>query len=119
MSDIQDYIEYIIKKDETLPTNPPICVYINRINDRLVFKIKDGYKLETMKLFGGTKKLIDKTENGENVSSLEVVGVVLVQCNLVDNQYQQKSAVLYTFTLNKSYVYLLNLKPSSLVFLKT
>ena len=44
--DIQDYIEYIIKKHETLTTNPPIHVYINRINNRLVFKIKDGYKLE-------------------------------------------------------------------------
>ena len=44
--DIQDYIEYIIKKHEALTTNPPIHVYINRINNRLVFKIKDGYKLE-------------------------------------------------------------------------
>ena len=48
------------KKHETLPTNPPIHIYINRINNRLVFKIKDGYKLElqtpeTMKLFGSTK----------------------------------------------------------------
>ena len=61
VSDIQDYIKYIIKKYETLPTNPPIHIYINRINNRLVFKIKDGYKLElqtpeTMKLFGCTKK---------------------------------------------------------------
>ena len=47
------------------------------------------------------KKLIDKTKNGEKVPSLEVVEVVLVQCNLVDNQYQQKSEVLYTFTPNK------------------
>ena len=67
VSDIQDYIEYIIKKHETLTTIPPIYVYINRINNRLVFKIKDGYKLElqtpeTIKLFGGTKKLIDKTK---------------------------------------------------------
>ena len=65
---------------------------------------------ETMKLFGSTKKLIDKTKNGEKVLSLEVVEVVLVQCNLVDNQYQQKSAVLYTFTPNKSYAYLLNVE---------
>ena len=43
---IQDYIEYIIKKHETLPTNTPIHIYINRINNRLAFKIKDGYKLE-------------------------------------------------------------------------
>ena len=55
-----------------------------------MFKIKDGYKLklqmsETMKIFGSTKKLIDKTKNGESVPSLEIVEVVLVQCNLVDN----------------------------------
>ena len=64
-----------------------------------MFKIKDGYKLElqtpeTMKLFGSTKKLIDKTKNGEKVPSLEVVEVVLVQCNLVDNQYQQNQSSL-------------------------
>ena len=57
-----------------------------------MFKIKDGYRLElqtpeTMKLFGSTKQLIDKTKKGENVLSLEVVQVVLVHCNLVDNQY--------------------------------
>ena len=57
--------------------------------------------------------------NGENVQSLEVVEVVLVQYNLVNNQYQQKSEVLCTFTSNKSYAYLLNVEPSNLVFLKT
>ena len=93
VSDIKDYIEFIIRKHETLTTIPPIHVYIIRISNRLVFKIKDGYKLElqtseTMKLFGSSKKSINKTKNRENVPSLEVVEVVLVQCNLVDNQYQ-------------------------------
>ena len=60
VSDIQYHIEFIIKKNETLAIIPPIHVYINRINSRLVFKIKDGYQLklqkpETMKLFGSTK----------------------------------------------------------------
>ena len=72
-----------------------------------------------MKLFASTKKLIDKTKNEENVPSLEVVEVALVQFNLVDNQYQQKSEVLYTFTSNKSYAYLLNVEPSNFLFLKT
>ena len=72
-----------------------------------------------MKLFDSTKKLIDKEKNGENVPSLQVDELVLVQCNLVENQYQQKSEVLYTFTPNKSYAYLLNVEPSYLVFLKT
>ena len=46
VSDIQDYIRFIIKKHETLTKVPPIHVYINRINNRLVFKIKDGHELE-------------------------------------------------------------------------
>ena len=111
-------------KHETLPTIPPIHVYINRINNRLVLKIKNRYKLElrmpeAMKLFGSTKKLTNKTKNVENMPSLQVVEVVLVQCNLVDNQYQQKAEVLYTFICNKCYVNLLNGKPSNLMFLKT
>ena len=117
VSDIQDYIKFIIKKHETLTTISRIHVYINIISNRIVFKIKDGYKPElqtpeTMKLFGSTEELIDKTTNGEKVRSLEVVGVVLVQCNLVDNQYQEKSVVLYTFMPNKCYAYLLNVEPS-------
>ena len=75
-----------------------------------MFKMKDGYKLklqtpEIMKLFGNSKKLIDKTKNREKLPSLEVVEVVLVPCNLVDNPYQQNSEVLWTFTPNKSYAY--------------
>ena len=121
VSNIQDYIEYIIKKHETLTPIPAIHVFVNRIDNRLVFKIKDGYKLElqtpeTMKCFGSTKKLIDKRKNRENVPSLEVIEVVLFQCHLADYQYQQKSEVLYTFTPNKSYAYLLNVEPSNLVF---
>ena len=71
-----------------------------------------------MKLFVRKKNLIDKTKNVEKVPSLKVVEVVLVQCNVVDNQYRQKSKVLYTFTANNSYAYLLNVEPNNLVFLK-
>ena len=83
----------------------------------------NGYKLvlqipELMKLFGSTKKLIDKTRHGEKVPSFELVEVTLVQCNLADNQYQQKSEVLYTFTPNKFYAQLLNVESSNFVFLK-
>ena len=63
--------------------------------------------------------MIGKTKNGEKVTSLEVVEVVLVQCNLVDNQYRQKSELLYTFTPSKSYAYLFNVEPSNLVLLKS
>ena len=68
--DIQGYIENMIKKHETLAINPTIHIYISRINDRLVFKIKCCYKLklqtpETMKLFGSSKKLVNDTKNGK------------------------------------------------------
>ena len=90
VSDIQDYIEYINKKHETLTTSPPIHVYINKNNKKLMIQIQDGYKLElgmpeAMKLFGSTKKIVDKTKNAEKVPNLEVFEIVLVQCNLVDN----------------------------------
>ena len=81
------------KKNETLTINPPILIYINRINNRLVFKTKDGYELELqspeiMILFGSTKKWIEKSNNGENVANLEITEVVSVQCILADNQYR-------------------------------
>ena len=100
VSDIQDYIEFIMKENETLTTISPIHVYINIINNRSVFKIKDGYRTElqrpeTMTLFGSTRKLIEKTK-AEKI--IELIEVVLVQCNFVVNRYQQKSEVLYTFT---------------------
>ena len=123
VSDIQDYIDYIIKKHETLTDNPPNHIYVNKVNNRPVFKIKDENKLElktpeTMTLFDSTKKKKNNRQNKER-TSLEVIEVVLVQCNLVYNQYQQKSEVLYTFMPNKSYGYLLNVELNNLVFLKT
>ena len=65
IDDIQDYFEFIIKKHETLTNNPSIKIYSNKIKNRIVFKIKIGYKLEllspeTMKLLGSTKKLLIK-----------------------------------------------------------
>ena len=65
------------------------------------------------------KKNIDKIKSLEKFLSLEVVKVVLVQCNLVDSQCQQKSEVLYTFTPNKSYASLVNVEPSNLIFFET
>ena len=103
ISEIQDYIEYIIKKHETI-----YIIYPNTINNRIVFKIKSRYKLEllskeTMKLLGSTKDIIDSDKNSENVPRLENVEVVLVHCNLVNNAYQQHSRVLFTFVPTKQY----------------
>ena len=83
ISDIQDQFEYIIKKHETIADNLPIQIYANKIKNRIVFKIKTGYKLEllspeTMKLLGSTKKDVDQDKDSENVPKLESVEVVLV-----------------------------------------
>ena len=92
--EIQDYLEYIIKKHETITDTAPILNYANNINNRIVFKIKTGYILEllskeTMKLSGSTSNIIDANKNSENVQRLENVEVALVHCNLVNNSYQQ------------------------------
>ena len=124
VSEIQDHIEYIIKKHETIGENVPTLIYANTINNRIVFKIKTGYKLEllskeTMKLLGSTSSIIDADRNSENVPRLENVEVVLVHCNLVNNSYQQHSRVLFTFVPNKQYGQLISISPNSFIFLKT
>ena len=121
---IQNYIEYINKKHETIPNTEPILIYANKISNRIVCKIKTGYKLEllsieTMKLLGSTRDTIDADKNSENVPRLENVEVVLVHCNLVNNSYQQASRVLFTFVPKKQYVDLISISPNSLIFLKT
>ena len=124
ISDIRDYFEFIIKKYEALTENPPIQIYPNKIKNRIVFKVKTGYKLqllspETMKLLGSTKKDVDKDKDGEDVPKLESVEVVLVHCNLVNNNYQQASKVLFTFVPNKQFAQLINVLPHSLTMLST
>ena len=124
IADIQDYFEFIIKKHETLTENPPIQIYPNKIKNRIVFKIKTGYKLElltpeTMKLLGSTKKVVDKDKNGENVPKLESVEVVLVHCNLVKNDYQHASKVLFSFVPNKQFGQLLNISPHVFTMMNT
>ena len=79
---------------------------MNVTNNRNVFKIKSGYKLEllskeTMRLLGSTTNIIDSDKNSELVPKLENVDFVLVHCNLVDNDYQQDYEVLYTFVPDK------------------
>ena len=102
VSDIQDYFEYILKKHGEDIDKPSVQIYVNKIENRVTFKIKNGYSLEllrseTMKLLASTENKITKDKNGENVSLLELTVVVLVHCNIVDNDYQQDSRVLYTF----------------------
>ena len=81
ISDVQDYSEYIFKKTREKTDNSAIRIYVNKIQNRITFKIKTGYYLElltpeTMKLLGSTKSKITKNENGENVPNLEYTGVL-------------------------------------------
>ena len=83
VSDIQDYFEYILEKHGEDIDEPSVQIYVNKIENRITFKIKDGYSLElltpgTMKLLGSTKSKINKDKNGENVPHLEITEVVLV-----------------------------------------
>ena len=124
ISDIQDYFEYILKKHSESVDNPPIRIYVNRTESIITFKIKSGYYLElltpeTMKLLGSAENKITKHKNGEHVPSLEVVELVLVHCNLVNNDYQQDSRILYAFVPNKTFGSLLEISPTNHVFLKT
>ena len=124
IGDIQDYFELIIKKHETLTENPPVQFYPNKIKNRIVFKIKSSYKLElltpeTVRLLGSTKKDVDKDKNGEIVPKLESVEVVLVHCNLVKNDYQHTSKVLFSFVPNKQFGQLINISPHSLTMMNT
>ena len=115
LSDIHDYFQYILKKHGKKTVNPSIKMYINKIENRIKFKIKTGYHLElltpeeTMKLLGSTKSNIAKDENGENVPCLEITKVVLIHCNVVNNSYQQNSKVSNTFVPNKSFGQLLDI----------
>ena len=121
--DIQDYFEVIIKKHETLTENPPVQIYLNKIKNRIVFKIKIGYKLEflsreRMKLLGSTED-VDQDKDEEDVPKLESDKVALVHCNLVNNNYQQASKILFTFVRNKQFGQLINISLHSLTMLGT
>ena len=69
-----------------------------------------------MKLLGSTKSKITKNENGENLPYLEINEVVLIHCNIVNNDYQQDSRVLYTFVPNKSFFQLFDISPKNFRF---
>ena len=96
--------------------NPAIRIYVNEIENRIMFKIKTGYYPETMKLLGSSKSKITKYKNGPH---LEVTEVLLFHSSIVNNDYQQDSRVLYTFAPNKSFGQLLDISPKSFIFLKT
>ena len=96
--------KYIIKKHEKVTDYHPIRIYVNKIKNRITFKIETGYNLEHLKwwnYFKALKSKITDNENGEKVPHLEVAEVDLVQYNVVDSDYQHESKVLFTFVPNK------------------
>ena len=123
VSDIQDYFEFILEKHGENIDEPSVQIYINKIENRITFKIKKGYSLElltpeTMKLLGSTENKITKDKNGENGPHFEIPEVVLVQCDIVNNNYQQDSRILYTLVPNKPFGSLLQTFPTNHIFLK-
>ena len=124
VSDIPDYFEYILKKHGENTDKPSLLIYVNKSESRVTFKIKNGYNLElltlvTIKLLGSTENEITKDKNSENVPHLEITEVVLVYCNIPNNDYQQDSRVLYTFVPNKPFGSLLESSATNHIFLKT
>ena len=95
-------------------------IYVNKVENRITFKIKTGYNLklliaESMKFIGSTKNKITKDKNVEDVPHLEITEVILVHCNVVNNNYQQDSRVVYTFVPNKSLGSLLEISPTNFI----
>ena len=124
ISDIQDYLEYILKKHSESVDDPSIEIFVSKNENRITFKIKKGCYLEllapeTMKLLGSTESKITGEKNGENVPHLEIVELLLIHCNIVNINYQQKSRILYIFVPNKPFGSLLEISPSNHIFLKT
>ena len=113
-----------LKKHGEKTDNPPMRTYVNKTENRIIFKIKTGYHLELltpeiMKLPGSIKNKLTKEENGKSVPHLEITNVVLVHCNIVNNDYEEDSRVLYTFVPNKSFAQLLDISPKHFILLKT
>ena len=123
VSDIQDYFEYILKKHGENIDNPSVKIYVNKIENRITFRIKHGYSLElltpeTMKLLGSTENKITKDRILRLITHLEITELVLVHCNIINNDYQQDSRALYTFVPNKPFGSLLETSSTNHIFLK-
>ena len=109
-------IEYILEKHGENTDNPSIKIYVNKIENRIMFKIKTGCYLElltpkTTKLLGSNKSKITKDKNDKYVPNLKITEIVLVHCNIFNNDYQQISRVLYTYIRNESFRQLIGISP--------
>ena len=123
VTDINDYFQFIVEK-HTKDHKDDIQIYVNKIANRVTFKLKTGITLElmtpeTQALLGSSEKIVTGNKNGELVPEMEITEVVLVHCNLVNNDYQHDSRVLYTFVPDKGFGQLLSVSPSEFIWLKT
>ena len=111
---LQDYLEYIIKTNQTVIDNHPIKIYVTKIENSITFKIKTGHylellTLEIMKLLRSTEGKITNNEYCENVAYLEITEAVIIHCNVINNN---------TFLLDKSFDQLLDISPKIFTFLE-
>ena len=101
-SDIHSFFEYITKKHETLTDNPPIRIYVNKVENRITFKIKKG-TISTFLLLKRWNNLIEnkitKNEKGNNLFYLEITEEEVLDhfYQVVNNDYQHNSRILHTF----------------------
>ena len=121
---ISTIILSVLKKHNEKIDNPSIRICVNKIENRIAFKIKTECYLElltpeTMKLLGNTEHEITKDKNGKHGPHFEIAEVVLVYHNIINNDYQQDSRVLYTFAANKSFGSQLEVSPKNQAFLRT
>ena len=92
ISNMQGHFEVILKKHGESVDNPSTGIYVSKIENRITFRIKNGYYLELltpeiMKLLGRTESKITEDKSGENVPHLEIAELVLIHCNVVNNNY--------------------------------
>ena len=111
VSDIQDYFEHILLKHNEKIDNPSIRIYVNKIENIIKFKIKTEYYLELLtpeiiKLLGRAENKITKDKNGENVPHFEITEVLLVHCNIANNDYHKiQESCIYLSQINHLVVY--------------
>ena len=110
-----DKYEYLTG-EEILASNQQQIIQQAKFNYSPLGKATE--KQRKMKLLGSTESKITKDKNGEKVPHLKIVELVLVHCNLVNNDYQQDSRILYTFVPNKTFGSLLEMSPTNQVFFK-
>ena len=107
-----------------MTNNLPIRIYVNKIENRITSKIQLRYYIElltheAMKLLGSTKSKLIKITNGKDVPPLEITEVVLAHFNIINDDYQHDSGVLYRFISNESLGKLFEISPKKIIFLET